>query len=288
MPEGNQSVILKLLNMSESEKIIDKRREQRIAYSCISLPFLGIRMPDHIQFQFLLVDSSSSGVQITIPDWVIEWDRFVDGEELRLCLPVTSGENTLETCRVMWQKADKATNEQFVGLVQVKKSFNEPIFKIDDFGIIELKNSEIQTETLILRLLKDSAVLKRGVLIYLEHFLPYFSRIARDFAHYDEIRGFMLEDTLGLVKSKIKQLDDLHALFAGGFAQGSLSATDIDMNSLRDIYRSEVSNSLFKMTFPDQLLLNYIEEIKNLELRLFTNYNALVTLYSMVLEDSLG
>ncbi|PKL38245.1 MAG: hypothetical protein CVV41_22705 [Candidatus Riflebacteria bacterium HGW-Riflebacteria-1] len=274
--------------MTKSEEFTDKRHEQRIAYSCISLPFLGIRLPDHIQFQFLLVDASASGVQIAIPDWVIEWDRFVDGEELRLCLPVTSGENTLETCRVTWQKDDQATNEQFVGLVQLKKSFSEPIFKIDEFGMIELSNSGLETRSLVLRLLKDSAVLKRGVLIYLEHFLPYFSRIARDFQHYDEIRGFMLEDTLKLVKSKIKQLEDLHGRFVEGFADNSLATTDVDMNSLRDLYRSEVSNALFKMTFPDQLLLNYIEEIKNLELRLFTNYNALVTLYSMALEESLG
>ncbi len=274
--------------MDKPEVISNKRLEQRIAYSCISLPFLGIRMTDHIQFQFLLVDSSSSGIQIAIPDWVIEWDRFVDGEELRLCLPVTTGGNTLETCQVKWQKADQATKEQFVGLVQIKKSFTEPMFKIDEFGMLELTNSDLETKSLVLRLLKDSAVLKRGVLIYLEHFFPYFSRIARDYEHYEEIRGFMLTDTLELVKSKIKQLEELHSLFVKGFADNSLAATDVDMNSLRDLFRSEVSNALFKMTFPDQLLLNYIEEIKNLELRLFTNYNALVTLYSMALEESLA
>ncbi len=274
--------------MNKSEESADKRLEKRIACSCISLPFLGIRMIDHAQFQFLLVDSSPSGVQIAIPDWVIEWDRLIEGEELRLCLPVSTGENTLETCRVRCQKSDPASREQFVGLVQIRKSFREPLFRLDESGLLALSNTGPAMESLVLRLLKDAAVLKRGVLIYLEHFLPYFSRIAGDFEHYHEIRGFMLEDTLKLVKSKVRQLEDLHASFDIGFSDKGLAVTDVDMNGLRDIFRSEVSVAVFKMTFPDELLLNYIEEIKNLEMRLFSNYNALVTLYSMALEESLS
>jgi hypothetical protein len=240
------------------------------------------------QFQFLLVDSSSSGVQITIPDWVVEWDLFVKDEELRLCLPIAAGKSTLEACHVRWHKTDPETNEQFVGLVQTRKTFQEPLFKLDEFGMLELAKDGTDPRKLVLRLIKDSSVLKRGVSIYLEHFLPYFTRITRDLDHYDEVRSFMLTDTLDLVKTKIKSLELMHEDFSKGFSDQSLSEVDLQMNNLRELFKSEVSNALFKMTFPEQLLLSYVEEIKNLELRLFSNYNSLVTLYSIALENSLA
>lgn len=266
----------------------EKRLEPRITYNALSLPFLGARISDGMHFQFLLIDASKSGIQISIPDWVVAWDQFVKDDEVKLCLPVLLGNSMLELCKVCWKKTDAVTQEQHLGLVQQTAETRKPLFVINDDGTISLAGSSFypRRQEIVLKLIKDSVILKRGIKICLEHFSPYFARIAKDSEHFDEMRQFMLDDTLALVGQNVQKLELLLKNLKDGTEKEDELSSTFDMGALQKVFQSEIYQGVFKQAFPDETLLNYVEEIKKLESRLFHNYNSLIILHVMSLEEA--
>lgn len=263
----------------------ETRREPRISYKALSLPFLGVLMPEHINFQFLLINASNNGIQIAIPNWVVAWDEFSDQDEVKLCMPLSFGNNLLEICKVCWKKIDPETHEQFLGLAQQKMEAKSPLFVLNNDGMIAFADTPvpIQSNALIFKLIKDACFLKRGVEIYLEHFLPYFSRITKDALHFNELREFILEDALKLVKHNITKLDSMLETIKTAMENNEDLTSVFDIDVLQEIFQSEVHHGLFQVAFANEMLLNYVEEIKKLESRLFQNYNSLVILHLMAL-----
>jgi len=62
-------------------------------------------------------------------------------------------------------------------------------------------------EDLAVRVLKDTVLLKKGILIYLKHLAPYLSRIADTTPEqYEFLRGFLINDTAARVQDNIQKL----------------------------------------------------------------------------------
>jgi tRNA U54 and U55 pseudouridine synthase Pus10 len=59
----------------------------------------------------------------------------------------------------------------------------------------------------------------------------------------------------------------------------------IDLEELREIIESEIYVEIFNITFSDEHIKPYLNAIKKLENRLYSNYNMIVMLYADSLES---
>jgi hypothetical protein len=123
-------------------------------------------------------------------------------------------------------------------------------------------------------------MLKKGVTIYLNHLIPYFSRISGyPSKDYPLLKEYMLNDIRENVKKNQNKIEELYEKVKNvSFARSPL-ATIIDLEELRNAMESEISSDLFKITFDNDVVLSYVNEIKTIEKKLYSHYNTVVILY---------
>ena len=274
----------------EAPDFKDQRREARISLSTVSLPFLGIRDAEHLTFEYFLLDASPSGIQLSIPEWVSAWNKLKTEDEITLFLPLKVGGATLNKGRILWLKRDEETREQNCGAQMDGGSRpGAGNFFLESDGTIRWQGSSPHQgfKDYIATLLKDSSLLKKNILIYLSHLVPYFSRIVKDRDRYPEIRDLIFDDIRRQVEEHHLRLKEL----AGKVSQ----ARDVlsgfseigDFANLRRLMDSELDKNLFRMIFEKETVLWYLEEIKQLENRLYFNFNSLVLCNFLVLEETI-
>lgn len=267
----------------------ENRQDVRIPLTSVSLPFLGIREADHMTFQFFLQDVSKQGVQISIPEWVVAWNKLQIDDEISLFLPLDVEGQGLNRGNIVWLKRDETHREQHCG-AHMEEFVRTDSFQLslDPEGMIQWRR-KVNEETLrdfVAELLKDSSLLKKNILIYLSHLMPYFSRITKDRDRYPEIRSMLFEDIRGQVDLHFQALKALSEKVATARDEASGLSELQDFEQLRQLMDSEIDQSLFQMVFEKETILWYLDEIKQLENRLFFNYNALVISHVLILEKS--
>jgi hypothetical protein len=132
----------------------------------------------------------------------------------------------------------------------------------------------------LLNVIKDAAFLKRGVDIYLEHLITFFSRISGyPQEEYPQLRESLLVDIHNRVKEHCAELEKLYEKIKDKTIPQSETAKYIDLEELRPIIESEIYIELFKIAFSNESVMSYLDAIKNLEKRLYSNYNTVVLLY---------
>jgi hypothetical protein len=133
---------------------------------------------------------------------------------------------------------------------------------------------------LLFRILKDSALLKKGVLIYLNHLIPYFSRISGyPVEDYPRLRNFVLMDIREKVKDHYGKLEALAEVLRENIRTLADIPRFVDLEELRAMVESEISTDLFHITFDSQRVVSYLAAIKELENKLYSNYNMVVMLH---------
>jgi len=275
--------------MSQEPGRPENRQSERIPLSSVSLPFLGIREVDHLTFQFFLQDVSKQGVQISIPEWVVAWNKLQIDDEISLFLPIRVQGQGLNRGSIVWLKRDENHREQHCGAHMEEYVRTEAFqLSLDPDGIIlwQQKTAEETLRDYVADLLKDSSLLKKNILIYLAHLMPYFSRITKDRERYPEIRSMLFEDIRRQVEEHYLALKSLSEKVASAKDAASGLSELLDFEQLRQLMDSELDPSLFQMVFEKETILWYLDEIKQLEHRLFFNYNALIISHVLVLEKS--
>lgn len=261
---------------------VEPRREPRRPIETVNLPFLGTRAEDHSSFQYLITDISPQGVGIAIPRWVVKKERLHEGQVIDLHVPFRIEGNTYFQGRIVWTRWDQDLQAQICGLAMInRKVIAEPLFIcLDTFNIGVDHCNCAGIDKLLLRIIKDSVLLKKGVLIYLRHLIPYFSRISNYPANsYGQLKELILEDLVGnvaehrrkllLLQEEIQQHDDF---------QNNLSKY-LELEPLREIIESEIHMGILEATFESPSALQYLRAIKELEKKLYSNYNTVVLLY---------
>jgi hypothetical protein len=265
----------------------NRRREARISFDSLALPFQGIRQDDALGFQYVLIDFSPQGLQIAIPGWVAAWDKLIVGDTIDFGIPlrIATGPGNLGTIR--WLRWQEETKEQFCGAHLLPSSFRgEPgpiTIETDGQGARVVLDGSRSLRDLAHATLRDAELLKKSLLIHLDHLLPFFQRITGQRESYAEIRDLILED----IRAKITAN---HARLRG-WAQSAARADDrfplppdFGLEEFRLTMESEIPSALFRLTFEGELILRYLEEIKRVEQRLCRNFNTIVLINVLILE----
>jgi len=261
---------------------VEPRREPRKAIESVNLPFLGTRAEDHSSFQYLITDISPQGVGIAIPRWLVKRERLHENEVINLHVPFRITGNTYFQGRIVWTRWDEALQAQLCGLAMINaKVIAGPLFIcLDTFNIGADHCGCVDIDNLLLKTVKDSVLLKKGVLIYLNHLIPYFSRTSNYPANsYGQLKELILEDLTQKVeehRQKLLLLQEeirLHADYQSNLAKY------LELEPLRETMESEIHMGVLATALQSPFALQYLYAIKELENKLYSNYNTIVLIY---------
>ncbi|WP_144446060.1 PilZ domain-containing protein [Halorhodospira halophila] len=260
----------------------DTRRELRRPVASIALPFLGSRGEALQPFQYLLSDVSSDGLGIFLPDWLANRERLWEGDRIFFHIPFRFGERVLNRGHVAWQQWSSDEGGQRVGATLTSGSpLPYPLYIAVDEREIRIDLGRFVTsEALAQRIIHDSVLLKRGVLIYLRHLEALFSRVSD--LRREDYRVFR-EEIIGDVRQRLQHsvayLEQFDPRIAGQPAPASPITEAIDLDEFRAAMEPELPLELFHHALGAESTSLYLESIKKLEHRLYLNHNAYVMLY---------
>ncbi|MFH1914016.1 MAG: PilZ domain-containing protein [Pseudomonadota bacterium] len=257
----------------------DTRQFKRLGIASVVLPFIGLRTSDFQPFQYMLMDVSQGGVGISIPRWLASRERLHMDDEINLHVPFSMDGTTLTVGSVVRERWHGDDDEQRIGL---QLTGGGP----DKYGVfLEIGSREIAIdlggmrtlENILLRVIKDSVLLKRGVLIYLRHLSSYFSRLG-EFSP-EEYHAFR-ETILGDIGQRVQEnMGYLESLQQACLDRPKAGFETLDLEELRRAMEPELYLDLFRTALGDDTAALYLHAIKDLEGRLFSNYNTMVMLY---------
>lgn len=261
---------------------IERRNEKRFDIGSINLPFLGTREEDHSCFQYIIVDMSRGGIRFVVPNWVVNREKIKKDDVINFHLPLHIKDNYYNQSVILWTKWDEALQGEICGarLGSIEKPQYPAFISIEPSSISVSLDYFDKDGNLLCNVIKDTAFLKRGVDIYLEHLITFFSRISGyPQEEYPQLKESLLVDIHNKVKEHCRQLEELYERIKNKTILQSETAKYIDLEELRTIIESEIYIEIFRIAFSNESVMSYLNAIKNLEKRLYSNYNTVVLLY---------
>jgi len=258
------------------------RRERRIPIDSIVLPFLGSRAEDYQPFQYLLQDVSTAGVRIALPRWAVSRERLHKGDRIHFHIPFRWENSVLESGNVAWEKWDPDRQAQMVGaFLDQAAPANYPVFITFSPRRFSIDLAGFEgARSIFGRVLKDSLFLKKGILIYLKHLSAYFSRMGKfKEKEYALLRDSLIEDVRKRVQTNADRIGGWCLECRGQALPGDDAIPDLDMEELREAMAPELYLDLFRSALGLETAKMYLLAIKELEKRLFYNYNTMVMLF---------
>jgi len=256
-----------------------ERREKRFDVESVVLPFLGSRSDDYQTFEYLLADVSSSGVGLSLPRWLASRELLHAGQRVHLHLPFELGGKLLQSGEVTWTKWDEEQEAQQVGVVlDATAPALYPVFLSMGTRQIAIDLAGFSgMEHILARVLKDSALLKRGILVYLKHLTAYFSRVCDlEREEYALFREAIIDEVRQNVQA---HLDILAGLLRQAEESGELALERLELEELRRAMDPELYIDMFSAALGDETVGLLLRAIKELERKLLSNYNTCVLLY---------
>lgn len=266
----------------EAQPYQERRSEQRYPIDSINLPFIGTRDADHLAFQYLLIDISIHGAQIAIPRWLVGRERLQYDDVVNFHVPFRLIKETYDQGKVVWQRWDSNIEGQVCGVQMINRAPpHYPFYIAMESNGIGIDLTRFQTfENLLQRVIKDSVLLKKGVIIYLRHLIPYFSRISDYPSHdYQALKDVLLNEVMERVMQSQEWLENLYKDVTNTPEYQTHIARYLDLEDLRGVIESELYFELFKTVFSAGAALAYLAAIKQLEKKLYANYNTIVLMY---------
>lgn len=233
--------------------------------SSLRLPLLGTRESYEL-FQYILVSMTPEKAIFSIPAWLLTRTQLSHGEQISL---------NLHQNRIRYP-VEVLENVGNAVVYRVHFPKNCGTFLAEGKG-------DVST---LAHLLKDSFFLKKGVLIYLKHLEPYFSRLFEfTETEYQDLKKLTFADVRRHVQEHIQQLEKLYQLFTEEVCEFQDVPLHVDLENLRESVLSELDLPFLETAFQESSPLQahsyrlYLEAIKILEFRLYQNYNQIVFLY---------
>ncbi len=256
-----------------------QRREKRLGVESVVLPFLGSRAEDYQTFEYLLGDVSPSGVGLALPRWLTSRELLHKGQRVHLHLPFELGGKLLHSGVVTWARWDEEQEAQLAGVVlDAAAPALYPVFVSMDTQQIAIDLAGFRgLEHILARVLKDSVLLKRGMLVYLKHLTAYFSRVC-DLGReeYALFREAIIDEVRQHVQA---HLDILAGLLRQAEENGELALERLDLDELRRAMDPELYIDMFSAALGNETVGLFLKAIKELERKLLSNYNTCVLLY---------
>lgn len=256
-----------------------RRREKRLDVESVVLPFLGSRAEDYQTFEFLLQDVSPGGVGLSLPRWLASRELLHQNQRVHLHLPFELGGKMLHSGIVTWTRWDEEQEAQQVGVrLDEASPALYPVFVSMDTRQIAIDLAGFSgLEHILGRVLKDSVLLKRGILVYLKHLTAYFSRVCDlEREEYALFREAIIDEVRQNVQA---HLDILAGLQRQADENGELALERLDLDELRRAMDPELYIDMFSAALGDETVGLFLRAIKELERKLLSNYNTCVLLY---------
>lgn len=256
-----------------------RRREKRLDIESVVLPFLGSRAEDYQTFEYLLLDVSPGGVGVTLPRWLASRELLRQGQRVHLHLPFELGGKMLHSGVVTWTRWDEEQEAQHAGVVLDEASpALYPVFVTLDSRQIAIDLGGFSgLDHLLARVLKDSVLLKRGILIYLKHLSAYFSRVSDlEREEYLLFREAVIDEVRHNVQT---HMTTLSALLRQAEDNGEQALERLDLDELRRAMDPEFYIDMFNAALGDETVGLFLRAIKELERKLLSNHNTCVLLY---------
>jgi len=262
----------------------------------LKLPLLG-SLKNGEPFEYLLLSIDEDSAEIGLLQWFVNRLQLHIGDKIDLHLPYfLSTEFKLRgdiSGTVIGAKHSEE-NQGEIYLVTLSKKITDPDAKCDSFDNYtkELEARGPLTD-LVIHLIKDTMILKSGIRVYFKHLIPYFSRIS-GYSHqeYEKLARYFLHDIEIRIIDNEAKLEELYLNTKKKITKLEEIAVYVDLESLRQILESEISLSLFNVVFSQEKttklsifssaktgIFMYINAIKSLEKRLYSNYNQIVIIY---------
>lgn len=277
-----------------------------LSLNTLRFPFLGTRRGGE-PFEYLLMNIDSEKAHIAIFKWMVNYTTLEKNEKIDLYLPIklTLGYDFREDVLggVTSINEDEETGEYLYEISldysSIKNTFDKNTFAYFPYNI----PVEIDLIELLSRLIKDSIILKEGLIVYLKHFSSYFSRIVDyPIEDYADFKKFVFGDLISRIQTNIGLLGELSQLINRDLKEIDDISIYLNLEELRETIESEINLDLFliaftpkrtgrdlvdvlqrpdefKVNFRDDYYMTYLFAIKNLEKRLYFNYNQIVLIY---------
>lgn len=256
-------------------------------------PFLGTL--DWEPFEYMLLSIDSSTAEIALLPWFRNRRQLHLGDKVDLHLPsFFYQKNTLNQGAIISANQNNEIQGKVyhVSLVESDEATQAPSEHFKE----QLSETTPLIE-LLTKYIKDSLLLKAGVRVYFKHLIPYFSRISNySSTTFSKLENVFLRDIEKRIIDSESKLENIYQMAKQKITKREEIPVFIDLDELREIIESEISLSIFNVTFsknktasildlstmtqPQYGILMYINAIKILEKRLFFNYNTIVTIYS--------
>lgn len=264
----------------------------------LNFPFIG-SFEDGEPFQYLLLSIHPDFTEIGILNWLVNRVNLHQGAIVDLYIPKYLGKHEqlidqTEGCVTSIKHSDEIHGEICrITYLHGQGGVDQKGCNFDAF--IKQLQFPASLADLCTILIKDSMILKQGVLIYLKHLIAYFSRIVNYPHHeYAQLQEHFLRDIEKHIQANEGKLSALYQLAKEHLVEAEQIPVYIDLELLREALESEISSTLFHVVFSEHKELNlketllsqstdafaiYIQAIKNLEKRLYLNYNQIVVAY---------
>lgn len=259
-------------------------------------PFLG-SLEDGEPFEYLLLSKNCDLAEIAILNWFTLRVKLHKNQKINLYIPklLNNELQEIEQCDKTVKNV-RFSEEDNGDIYQISISGNDDFFseKVLFKELIEKIPFLSSFQELICYLIKDSMVVKQGIGIYLKHLIPYFSRIGGYSSdEYVKLKKHFLLDVLKRVNDHADEFEKLHKSLKSIVNLNEIPIY-IHLEVLREMVESEISSTLFSQIFseknesnvdktyraiPNFSISMYTNAIKNLEKRLFFNYNKIVVVY---------
>ncbi|HOK06063.1 MAG TPA: hypothetical protein PK836_08290 [Syntrophales bacterium] len=254
----------------------------------VNLPLLGSREGDEALFQYLLQEVETQRVCIAIPPWVMSREVLRRGDRVSFHVCFQGGDRRFTkgvVTAARWSDEIRSWYYETVPVTGEEPGRRPPLtVRISSSGLeIDLDRAEGAEEP-VQRILADTVLIKRGMLIHLNHLVPYFSRIG-DYPReeFPSLREHFLEDIKGRMEANIRRLEEIRDLVTKRCCRWEDIPSLLDLEELRSLMESEIYPELFRLTFANPEVMDYIAALKRQERYLFDNYNAVVMLYALSL-----
>ena len=266
----------------QDQKEPQRRGERRQEIALALLPFMGSRVSDYLAFEYLLMDTSVHGARIAIPRWVVSRDYLQVDELINLHVPFRLAQEIYDQGRVAWAKWSEEDDSQICGVQLIRKPpLHTPAYMRLGSGEVRLDlPAGLQAHQLVIRIIKDMALLKKGMLVYLDHLVSYFSRLTRVSSRdYSLLRDFLFEEAKSQLLVNHAQLREIHSRLAKELKSDQEIGSRLVLEELRPPMESELYADLFRTALESPAVDPYLEAIKELEKKLYSGYNTLALIY---------
>lgn len=267
-------------------------------------PFLGARENGE-PFEYLLLEVDQEKASIAIFKWMVSHINLILQEKVNLFIPslLTLTYQFRNNAPGIVASIEKEEDEQaYFYKIYFNHEGSLAFFANGAKDLAQHLPAESSLTDMLIRLIKDSLILKQGILVYLKHLTPYFSRIV-DYSpqDYHSLENFIFHDITHRVKANEESLKALYHSLKDVKDPENVPII-LNLEYLRENIESEISLDLFLLTFAntssrDELMellkesayqdkfkfkylyMNYLISIKELEKRLYSNYNQIVLIY---------